>query len=131
MRGVTATPPHQGTPPKAPGISWPLALGIAILATVVGVGGVFLALDVRAPLTYYYVLDDTHIVVGAGTEPSLWSRVTSVVESPTSVTVVVRSVRAPVASTGGDPTEWTVSLASPLAGRSVIDGGSGLAVQAR
>lgn len=96
-----------------------LLIVVGLIAIVVVAFG--LLLDDAAPIDYYRDTGPNEIVVGAESAPSLWSRVTSVVESDTQVVVNVRSVRAPVASAGG-VAEFTVELTAPLGTRQVIDG---------
>ena len=101
--------------------------------------GVFLALgvlacaslDTAAPIDYYRVVGEDTIVVGAGTGPTLWPRITSVSETASEVVVDVRSVRAPVPSTGMQVTELTVTLRQPLGDRRIVDGSTGLPIVLR
>ena len=88
-------------------------------------GGWLVLLDRPAALDYYKPVDAKTIIVGAGTGPTMWARVTSVSESDTSVTVEVSSIALPVPSTGQGVTELTVNLRTPLGEREVIDGHTG------
>ena len=107
---------------------WALPAFVALVVVVVAVGALGLGLDAPAPIDYYQVMGDRSLVLGAGTGPALWVRLTSLTETATSITVTVSSVRAPVPSTESQVTEVNVVLASPLGARTVIDGNSGLEV---
>jgi hypothetical protein len=98
---------------------------------MVTIGSCALLLDAGAPLDYYRTVDEQTIVVGAGTGPAIWVRVTTQSETADTITVGVRAIRAPVPSTASQVTEITVRLASPLGARRVIDALSGLEVPLR
>jgi hypothetical protein len=87
-----------------------------------------LALDSATPVFYYRPINDYALAVGTVTGNNTWTRVTGVNESAESVTVYVKSMRAPLPGTGDDTVELTVRLTAPLGGRSVIDGSSGVTV---
>ncbi|MDL2335042.1 MAG: hypothetical protein QFC55_03295 [Chloroflexota bacterium] len=73
----------------------------------------------------YRVVDDRTLLVTVASGPLDWTRVTSVVETPSSVEITVTSFRPPAPGTGGPAIELAVQLAVPLADRTVIDASSG------
>lgn len=98
---------------------------LVVLALTMGWLGL---LDASARIVYYRVIDDHTVAVGAETGPSFWARVTTLTETSSSVVVGVSTIRAPVASIGGDPVELTVNLHDPIGDRAVIDASSGLQI---
>ena len=86
------------------------------------------ALDQPAPIFYYHVVDDRTLIVGSVTGSGTWTRIVSVSETESSITVSIGSLRAPLPGTGGEIVELTVRLQAPLGERSVIDGRSGVPV---
>jgi hypothetical protein len=82
--------------------------------------------------TYYYrVVDERTLVVGTTAGTGAWTRVTSVVETPSTVTITVSSllVQLGPGTAVGVPVESSAILRDPIASRTVIDGSSGLTVQ--
>jgi hypothetical protein len=103
-----------------------LVAAIAIVALLVAVK----SLDRAQPVHFYRVIDDRTIGVEAESGPASWTRVTSVTETETSVTIKVSSLA--VSLTGSEaprPTELEVTLAAPLGDRAVIDGTTGATMQ--
>ena len=97
---------------------------VVVVALVVGVVSL-IGLDGTASLVYYRSDYGPTLVVGAQTGPALWTRVTSVVETSTSVTITVRSVSAPLPSSNSTLTPVQVVLSAPLGDRAVTDGSDG------
>lgn len=81
--------------------------------------------DGRTTIPTYRLVGDRTLVLNAQTGATLWARVTSVVETDTSVTVNVSSVGLPGPQTGTSLSELTVELKQPLGSREVIDGSYG------
>lgn len=93
---------------------------LVLLVVVVAAGG-FSAFDGRVPIAYYRVIDPTHLVVGIQPGPSIWTRVASVSEDGSAVTVEVRSLRIPLAQeAGGNLIELPITLREPLADRRIV-----------
>ena len=71
----------------------------------------------RASWIYYYrVIDDRTLIVGTITGPVAWTRITSVGETPSTVTITVSSIREgrmALRVAGGEPR----SPHQPMAGR--------------
>jgi hypothetical protein len=88
-------------------------------------------LDSGSAIFYYRVIDDRTLVVGTIEGTHAWTRVTSVTETPSTVTITVSSLRIQLfAGTAvGIPVETVVNLREPLADRIVVDGTSGAVVQ--
>lgn len=105
-------------------VVWVSALG----GTVLVVGGLILWGGAHERLDSYRRSGDTTIVVEGERGGGDWSRVMSVEESPTSVTVIVRTLSVPLLprSAVGYPTEFTIRLSQPLGDRIVTDGMSEL-----
>lgn len=102
-----------------------IAVGIAIVVVV------FVAirlLDRPAPIYYVRLVDDRTVVIGTVSGPGTWTRVTTVAETPTGITLGVRSLRAPLPGTGDDVTELTVHLGEPIGDKTVTDVSTGLVV---
>jgi hypothetical protein len=95
-----------------------VALAVLLLL-VIGCAGL---LDRPQPINYYRVDDDRTLVVGVTSGPGSWTRVTSVTETSTTVTVSVSSLTAPLPSAGGQIIELTVHFSDPFADRTFIDG---------
>ncbi len=88
------------------------------------------------PLTLesYRVLDPQTLVVLGHGAPGAWTSVSSVSETESTVTISVDkfTFQLPVPGTTiGAPLELGVQLEAPLAGRTVIDGGTGQEVPPR
>ena len=103
-------------------------LGIVLVVVALVLGSLGFLLDSAAPVDFFKIGDGNSLLLGVGTGPSLSTRVTAVMETDTSVTVTVRSIRAPLPSTGEQVTDVSVTLGRPLGDRTVIDASSGLAV---
>jgi hypothetical protein len=82
-----------------------------------------------APIFYYRVINDHTVVVGTVTGPWTWTRVTALTETPSSVTIGVNSLSAPLAGAGDNAVELTVVLRDPVDARTVMDANAGLPVQ--
>jgi hypothetical protein len=92
----------------------------------------FQLLDSPTRIDYYRLGDDDRtLIVGTTSGPHAWVRVTNVSETPTAVTITVRTffVQLGPSTALGYPYESTVTLDAPLDGRSVMDGTSGMLVQ--
>jgi len=104
---------------------------IAVAAALVLVAAVFRSLDHASWIYYYRVVDEHSVVVGTVTGSGAWTRVTSVNEAPSTVTITVSSFLIEIGAQAavGIPVESTATLRDPLAGRAIIDGSSGLVVR--
>jgi hypothetical protein len=103
-----------------------------VLTIVVAV--LFTTYRLLDPHTYIYgyrVIDEHTLGVETGSGPGAWVRVTSVVETPTTVTTVVSNFFFQLGpSTGvGIGYESDATLQDPLGSRTVIDGSDGHAVE--
>lgn len=82
------------------------------------------------PIDYYRVVDQQIVVIGTITGAGAWTRVTGVTETPSTVTITVSSLLAPLpGSAAGNGLEFVLKLREPIAGRAVVDGSSGLRVR--
>ena len=106
---------------------WVVVVAIGLVLAVLAVR----SLDSPSWISYYRVVDERTLVVGTVAGPGAWTRVTSVIETPSTVTVTVSSlfVRVGPGTAEGVPVESTVTLHDPIAGRTVMDGSSRLPVQ--
>jgi hypothetical protein len=77
----------------------------------------------------YHVIDEYAIAVETVSGPLTWTRVTSVSEAPTSVTIGVSELSAPLPGYGGERYWLAVNLRDPIAGRTVIDAKTGQPVR--
>jgi hypothetical protein len=70
------------------------------------------------------------LVAGTVTGQGAWTRVTSVTETPSTVTITVSSFLFQIGpgTAVGIPVESVVKLRDPITGRTVVDGSSGLPV---
>ena len=104
---------------------------IALGAVVVPAVGAIRSLDSPSWIFYYRVVDDHTLVVGTVTGPGAWTRVTSITETPSTVTITVSSlvVQIGAGTASGVHAESTATLRDPVGSRTVIDGSSGLRVQ--
>ncbi len=104
-------------------------VALALVALVAFVA--YRLLDSPTWIYYYRVLDDRTLLVGTGTGPGAWVRVTDVAEQPSTVTITVRSIYIQLgpATSEGIPYESVAMLHDPLGSRTVIDASSGLPVQ--
>lgn len=109
---------------------WRRWVAVVAVVLVLAVAAVH-SLDSPSWIYYYRVVDEHTLVVGTVTGRNAWTRVASVVETPTTVTITVSSLSIQLGpgSTVGIPVESTVKLRDPIASRTVIDGSSGLSVQ--
>ena len=106
---------------------WVAALVIVLAVTVVAVR----SLDSASWIYYYRVVDEHTLVVGTVTGPGAWTRVTSVAETPSTITITVSSLefRLGPGTAVGVSVESTAKLRDPIGSRTVIDGSSDLPVQ--
>ncbi len=104
---------------------------VVLAAVVVLAVAAVRALDSVSSITYYRVIDDRTLVVGTIEGPGAWTRVTSVAETPSTVTITVSSLlfQPGAGEAVGVFVESTATLHDAIAGRTVIDGSSGLPVQ--
>lgn len=102
---------------------------MASIALVLVVAAIRL-LDSAAWIDYYRVDDEQTVVVGTVTGPGAWTRVTSVTETPSTVTITVSSLLLQIGpgSAVGVPVESVAKLHDPIGSRTVIDGSCGLPV---
>jgi hypothetical protein len=102
-----------------------LAVIVAVLFTS------YRLLDSHTYIYDYRVIDDYTVGVETGSGPGAWVRVTSVVETPTTVTIVVSNFYFQLGpSTGlGIGYESVAKLKDPLGSRTLIDGKDGHAVE--
>lgn len=109
---------------------WRRWVVVAAVVLVLGVAAVR-SLDSPSWIYYYRVVDEHQLVVGTVTGPGAWTRVTSVTETPLTVTITVSSllVQLGPGAAMGVAVESTAMLRDPIASRTVIDGSSGLPVQ--
>jgi hypothetical protein len=105
---------------------------VIVIATVLILGvAAVRSLDSPSWIYYYRVIDERTLIVGTVTGPGAWTRVTSVTETPSTLTITVSSllVQLGPGAAVGVAVETTANLRDPIAGRTVIDGSSGLPVQ--
>jgi hypothetical protein len=97
------------------------------LVVVVAVVLALLALDRPSAISGFRIADDRTLVVTSIEGPGALTRVSSVVETPTTVTVTVSSIlfRPGPGTDEGVPVESVVRLRDPINGRAVVDGSSG------
>lgn len=103
---------------------------VLIIVLILGFVAVRLA-DQGFPIHHYSVIDDHTLILGTVTGPWTWTRITSVTETTSLVTVGVSSLSAPLPGFGDDIAELRVTLGDPIGGRTVIDASSGLPVPRR
>lgn len=102
-----------------------------VLAVIVAL--VFTAyrmLDARSTIDYYRVVDPHTLMVGTTEGAGAWTRVTSVAETPSTVTIIVASfwIQIGASTEMAYFAESVAHLQQPLADRTVIDGSTGLPV---
>lgn len=104
-----------------------IAVAVALVLVVTAVR----LMDAASWIYYYRVVDDQTLVVGTVEGPGAWTRVTSVTETPSTVTITVSSVliRLGPGTSAGVPVESVAKLHEPIGSRTVLDGSSGLSVQ--
>jgi len=102
-------------------------LAILVLAVLAIAAGAELLLDKPSSIDVYRVVDQRTLVLVTHSGWLDWTRVTSVVETPTSVTIQLKDFRWDffLPGTGGQPTDFTVTLSAPLGDRQVIDASTG------
>ncbi len=97
-----------------------------MIVVVIGTGlviGAIAASGGAVRIDYYRVVDPHTLVIGAETGKGEWTRVASVVETSSTVTITVRSLRSPLPQGGsGLGIEFVVNLAKPIGSRTVVDG---------
>jgi hypothetical protein len=103
----------------------------ALLLVGFGTVAVVRALDHPSWIYYYRLEGDRTLVLGTVDGPGANVRVTSVVETPTTVTVTVSPLLIGLGPSAGFGVQYesTATLPDPLGARAVIDGSSGLPVQ--
>jgi hypothetical protein len=103
-----------------------IAVAVVLVLVVTAVS----LLDNAEWVNYYRVVDDRTLVVGTVTGSGAWTRVTSVAETESTVTIIVRSLLFQLApgTAVGIPVESVVKLHDPVGSRTVIDGSSGTSV---
>ncbi len=104
---------------------------IAIAVLLILVVTVRPLLDSASRIYYYRVSDDRTLIVGTVTGPIAWTRVTSIVETPSTVTITVSSLSVQLGpgTALGYNVESVAKLRDPIGSRAVMDGSSGLPVQ--
>jgi hypothetical protein len=100
-------------------------LAILLVVVLVVALGVEVVLDRPCEIGTYRAVDDHTLIVTASTGWLDWTRITSVVESPTAVTIGMKSFRLPLPGTGGPAADFTVTLIDPIDNRTVIDASTG------
>jgi hypothetical protein len=103
---------------------------IAVLVVLVLVVLAVRALDSASWIYYYRVIDDRTLIVGTVEGPGAWTRVTSIIETPSTITITVSSflIRLGPGTSEGIPIESVANLTDPIGTRTVLDGSSGLPV---
>lgn len=88
-------------------------------------------LDARSLILYYRVVDPQTLMKATTEGAGAWTWVTSVVETPSTVTVTVTSfwVQIGASTQMAYFVESVAHLQQPLAGRTVIDGSTGLSAE--
>ncbi len=102
---------------------WVVVVAVLLLVAVMTVR----FLDRPNPIDFYRVIDAQTIGLETSAGPGSWTRVTSVVETSSSVTVVVSTIEISFGPGAGVRSfvEATAKLNSPLGDRTVVDGSSG------
>jgi hypothetical protein len=102
-----------------------IALAVAVLAVLA-----VRALDSPSRLDYYRIVDDRTLVVGTDVGPGSWTRVTSIVETPSTITIAVGSflIQPGPGAAEAVPLELTVDLGDPISARTVVDASTGVAI---
>jgi len=106
-------------------------IAVALMLLVVVVGAIaYSLLDKPNAIDYYRLADDSTLCLGSTSGPGANVRVTSVVETSQSVTIIVKGFDVALGpSTGvGYLYESVAQLRDPLNGREVIDGSDGQSV---
>jgi len=104
-----------------------LAVIVAVLFTS------YRLLDSHTYIYYYRVVDDHTLMVGTLSGPGAWARVTSVVETPATVTIIVSNFYFQLGPSTdvGIGYESVAKLQDALGSRTVIDGSDGHSVERR
>jgi hypothetical protein len=109
-----------------------LATILFVVFCLIGMAACTILVTDRAVQIFYYrVVDQKTLVIGAETDNTSWTRVTSVVETATTVTITVKALPPPIRGAGGgggQGIEFIVKLRDPIGSRTVVDGRSGQAV---
>ncbi len=109
-----------------------LSTALLVVFCLAGIAAcTILVTDRAVRIDYYRVVDEHTLVVGSETDNDSWTRVTSAVETATTVTITVRELPAPIrgpGTGGGGGLELIVKLRDPLGSRTVIDASRGEAV---
>ncbi len=102
---------------------------LLVVIAVVFIG--YRLLDTRTFIYAYRVVDDHTLVVGTGSGPGAWVRVTSVSETPATVTIIVSNFYFQLGPSTGLGIEYAsvAKLKDPLGSRTVIDGSDGHTVE--
>ena len=106
-----------------PGRRWLVVVVVLVLVVVATIH----FLDRPNSIEFYRLIDQQTIGLETSAGPGSWTRVTSLVETPSSVTVIVSTIEisfGPGADVRGF-VEATAKLSSPLGDRVVVDGSSG------
>lgn len=101
---------------------------VFVLLSVLVVGFVtYQLLDSPTYIYYYRVLDERTLMVDTVTGPGAQVRVTAVAETPSTVTITVRSlyIRLGAGTSVGHDFQSVAKLREPLADRTVIDASDG------
>lgn len=108
---------------------WRLLAAVALVVVVAVIG--YLLLDKPNSISYYRVIDDYTLVAGSDSGPNANVRVTSVVETASTVSVTVSALDLTFGQTGegATPYESIAKLSDPLGDRTVIDGSDGEVVR--
>ena len=103
---------------------------IALLVVLGLVVAVVRSADGTLWINYYRFVDEHTLVVGTVAGPGAWTRITSVIETPSTITITVSSllVRLGAGTAVGIPVESVAKLHDPRGDRTVVDGSSGLPV---
>jgi hypothetical protein len=106
-----------------------VAVGLVVVLVVLVFVG-YRLLDSATRIDYYRPLDDRSVAVGTTSGPGAWTRVTSVTETATTVTITVSSlfIQLGPGTAEGVAYESVARLQDPLGSRTVLDGSSGLPV---
>jgi hypothetical protein len=109
--------------PTSRGLLIGAAIILVLVAAAVRLG------NVGAPIFYYRVINDHTVAVGTVTGPWTWTRVAGVTETSSSISVAVSSLSVPLAGSGDNAVELTITLQDPIDSRTVRDANAGSSVQ--
>ena len=112
---------------RAPRRRWVVVLAVLLIVAVLTIR----FLDRPNPIDFYRVIGHQTIGLETSAGPGSWTRVTSVVETSSSVTVVVSTIAISFGPSADVRSfvEATAKLGSPLGDRTVVDGSSGQALR--